>query len=711
MYSPFTLQGLGQWMFITSAFAFLLLIGWRWDGRRRKREQAGWAEIAAFAVIAAWSLVAAANGPTALVGQVFETLRSLALLGLTLALFTRDGRHTSVGPIRPVIASLVFVELLQFLLILMQFRFGRDHGVEEMILQISVMFRLLVAIGGLVLVHNLYVGAIAHQRTALRWTCAALATLWGYDLNLYTIAYLSRQLPMELAALRGLAQIAAAALLVIGAVRGRSATRFSPSRAVAFQSLSLMVIGAYMIVMVGAAQSLAWLGGNASQLAHLGFVFVSSVLVLAVMPSGKVRGWIKVMLAKHFFQHRYDYRAEWLRFTRTIGRAGSQTPPLHERVVQAVADITDSSAGLLLVPAESGELVLASRWQWPTADVPAEALGSGSVPFFEKRAFIVDLDEVRAGVDHQGEIDSIPAWMLDEHSAWALVPLLHFDRLVGLVVLGRPQVARKLDWEDFDLLRVVGMQLASYLAEHTGQSALLEASRFDEFNRRIAFVMHDIKNLASQISLLVRNAEKHAENPDFRADMLITLRNAADKLNSLLARLSRYGTNGIERVEDIDASEVIAHVAARYNTPGMPQLYVTQSQPCHVMANREALEQVILHLVQNAFDASPEGMAVFLQVSVDGLNGMIEVIDTGSGMSAEFIRNRLFKPFVSTKQGGFGIGAFEARELVKAMRGRLDVESREGLGSRFTVRLPLTAARPLMDCIEASAGSPDKKVA
>ncbi|MBA4355762.1 MAG: PEP-CTERM system histidine kinase PrsK, partial [Novosphingobium sp.] len=488
-----------------------------------------------------------------------------------------------------------------------------------------------------------------------------------------------------------------AGLLVIGAVRGRSALRFSPSRAVAFQSLSLLVIGGYMIVMVGAAQSLAWLGGNASQLAQLGFIFVSSVLIVAILPSGRVRSWLKVMLAKHFFQHRYDYRAEWLRFTRTIGRAGSHAPPLHERVVQALADITDSAAGLLLVPAESGELVLASRWQWPTADVPAEALAAACVPFFEKRGFIVDLDETRAGVDHQGENGAVPAWMLDEHSAWALVPLLHFDRLVGLVVLSRPQVTRKLDWEDFDLLRVVGMQLASYLAEHAGQSALLEASRFDEFNRRIAFVMHDIKNLASQISLLSRNAERHAENPDFRADMLITLRNAADKLNALLARLSRYGANASERVEDIDASDVIKTVAARYNAPGMPQVHVTQDAPCRVLANREALEQVILHLVQNAIDASPEGMAVFLQANVDGLHGAIEVIDTGTGMSAEFIRNRLFKPFVSTKQGGFGIGAFEARELVKAMRGRLEVESREGLGSRFTVRLPLTATQSLID--------------
>ncbi|MDP3551596.1 MAG: PEP-CTERM system histidine kinase PrsK [Novosphingobium sp.] len=715
MLNPFTWAGFGQWAFAASAFAFLLLVGWRWDRRRRDREATGLAEIAAFALTAVWALVVAGTGADTPLSQLFESFRSLGWLALSFALFTRDGRHSSVAPIRPMMAALVFVELLQPILFLMTLRDGTNAVALGMIFHISVLFRLLVATGALVLVHNLYAGAMAQQRAALRWTCAAMAMVWGYDLNLYTIAYLARAMPPELAALRGLAQLAAIGLLVIGAVRGRSALRFSPSRAVAFQSLSLLVIGAYMLVMVGAAQSLAWLGGNSSQLAQLGFVFVSSVLVVAIMPSGRVRGWLKVMLAKHFFQHRYDYRAEWLRFTRTIGRAGGQTPPLHERVVQALADITDSSAGLLLVPAESGELVLASRWQWPTADVPGEALAADHVPFFEKHSFIVDLDEVRSGIDYQGERAVVPEWLIEEHSAWALVPLLHFDRLVGLVVLARPPVARKLDWEDFDLLRVVGMQLASYLAEHAGQSALLEASRFDEFNRRMAFVMHDIKNLASQLSLLSRNAEKHAENPAFRADMLITLRNSADKLNALLARLSRYGGSGGERVDDVDAGDVMRAVAARYNAPGLIRVHVVYEGACHVLANREALEQVLLHLVQNGIDASPDGMAVFLQCNVDGMNGCIEVIDTGCGMSAEFMRNRLFKPFVSTKPGGFGIGAFEAREMVRAMRGKLDVESREGLGSRFSVRLPLAAAQPLMDSIQGepkpAGGTQGKKVA
>ena len=111
--------------------------------------------------------------------------------------------------------------------------------------------------------------------------------------------------------------------------------------------------------------------------------------------------------------------------------------------------------------------------------------------------------------------------------------------------------------------------------------------------------------------------------------------------------------------------------------------------------NRETLEQVLTHLVQNAIDTSPPDRAVLLRVSTTGLHCAIEVTDNGSGMSADFVRNRLFKPFVSTKHGGFGIGAFEARELVRAMQGRLDVESREGLGSRFTVRLPISATAGL----------------
>ena len=282
----------------------------------------------------------------------------------------------------------------------------------------------------------------------------------------------------------------------------------------------------------------------------------------------------------------------------------------------------------------------------------------------------------------------LPEWLKQEDRAWALVPLIHYQRLVGMVVLSRPALVRRLDWEDFDLLRVVGQQLASYMAEQSGQEALGEAQRFDEFNRRIAFVMHDIKNLASQFSLLATNAEKHAEKPEFREDMLVTLRNSSDKLNALLARLGRYGAGGGDALAKTDMAQAVEAVVNRHS--GSHPVMLAENQQCIALANRDSLEQALVHLVQNAIDASEHDSPVMVSQVVEGLYCRIDVVDSGAGMSPDFIRTKLFKPFHSSKQGGFGIGAFEARELVRAMQGRLDVESREGLGTRFIIRLPLS---------------------
>ncbi|MDE2562499.1 MAG: PEP-CTERM system histidine kinase PrsK [Sphingomonadales bacterium] len=695
MPSPIGWSGFSQWTHFAGAFCCVLLAVWTWQ-RRESGGKMGRMQVFALVVSAAWSVLVIVEGRSSPLALMAETGRNLAWIAALYTMFSRDDEAHSLRPIRLVIAALAFVELLQPALLVMRLRFEGVAAVDGMILQLSTMFRLLVAIGALVLVHNLYARSIAQQRGAMRWTCAALAVMWGYDLNFFTIDYLAGGVPPEMVAMRGAALVAFALLLALGSMREHVPLRLSPSRTVAFQSLSLLVIGIYLLVMIGAAQSLAWFGGGSGRLAQLAFAFATTIACLWLLPSGRLRSWLKVTVAKHLFQHRYDYRAEWLRFTRTIGRAGPDAPPLNERLVKAVADITDSACGLLLVPGECGELVLGARWQWRTADVPAEAMPPSATALLERGSFIIDLDEVRDGIDHDGESAIVPQWLRDDHGAWALVPLLHFERLVGLVALGRPPVARKLDWEDFDLLRVAGQQLASYLAEHAGQAALLEASRFDEFNRRIAFVMHDIKNLASQLSLLSRNAERHAENPAFRADMLVTLHNASEKLNALLTRLSRYGPGGGGKSEAVPVCEAIEAVAARYNVGEDRRVYIADCEPCTILAEREALEQVLQHLVQNALDASAAAMPVFLHASIDGLFARIEVIDSGCGMSAEFVRNRLFKPFVSSKPNGFGIGAFEARELVRAMQGRLDVESREGIGSRFTVRLPLAAAKGMM---------------
>ncbi len=662
---------------------------------------AGAAIRGALVLTAVWSAAAAVTGWDSGWTDIAEAARNLGWLFVVYRLFEGDGRLRSVRPVRPLVLALAFVELLQPGLLLIAQRNAADPNVFA----IAVMFRLMVAVGALVLAHNLYAGAARGGRVALRWPAAAIATLWLFDLNYYTVAYLLGGIPQQLAALRGFAAVAAVALVACGMRKDAAQLRFAPSRTLAFRSASLVVIGGYLLAMVALAGWLARAGGDYATVLQFGVAVGASVVAALLLPSQRLRAWLRVMLAKHLFRHRYDYRSEWLRFTQTIGLGGGEASPLNERVVQAVADITESGAGLLLTPDDEGELQLAARWQWPTADVPAPAVSRSGARELVGNGFIVDLDEARAGNPPR----ALPEWLRASPQAWALVPLIHYERLVGVVVLARPQTARKLDWEDFDLLRVVGRQLASYLSESAGQEALAEAGRFDDFNRRIAFVMHDIKNLASQIGLLARNAEHHAENPEFRADMLVTLRNATDKLNALIARLSRYGAGAGQADEQIALDALVQGVCERFE--GQHAVTVIRSEPVVVAGMAEPLEQALAHLIQNAIDASAAETPVFVSVTAQGLNGEVEVLDSGCGMAPDFVRGKLFKPFVSTKPGGFGIGAYEARELVRAMGGRLDVESREELGTRFVLRLPLAAASELFQTISHPGGANDEKVA
>lgn len=682
---------------VTGAIAALATAAWL-IGQRARFGPARPAIIASLFITALWSLIVAADGAASVLASLAEILRDISWLVAVYVLFAGDGGHATVKPIRPVLWALAFVEAVHLGLELAGMRSGLPTFTTAALFYPDVLLRVLVAVGGLVLLHNLYLGASREARHALRWPASALAAMWLFDLNLYTIAYLGNDWPAELAATRGLSVIAMALLIAVGGTPRPETLRLQPSRAMTFQTASLMLIGGYFLAMFSIAEWLAYLGGDFAVLIEQGFLIFASVLAIFVLPSARLRGWLRVMIAKHLFQHRYDYRAEWLRFTATIGRAEGGAEPLEQRAVKAVADIAESPAGLLLTPDENGELILAARWQWPEIEVPAVALGTSAARFFQAESFIVDLDELRGGENLRGEAEIVPEWLRAEPRAWALVPLIHYDRLTGVVVLARPPYARRFDWEDFDLLRVVGQQLATYLSEHSGQQALEEASRFDDFHRRIAFVMHDIKNLASQMSLLARNAELHAEKPAFRADMLVTLRNSSEKLNALLARLSRYGGGAVDRIGEVDGRAVAEAVVERFR--GVHPVVLTQAQDCTVAANRESLEQVLVHLVQNAVDASAAGTPVFLSLIHDSLHGSFEVLDSGHGMSPDFIRTKLFKPFVSSKPGGFGIGALEARDLVRAMSGRLEVESREGLGSRFTVRIPLSGTSEILRTLD-----------
>ncbi|HWU95337.1 MAG TPA: XrtA/PEP-CTERM system histidine kinase PrsK, partial [Sphingomonas sp.] len=638
----------------------------------------------ALATTALWALAIAGIGSTDVASWFAETLRNLAWLGFMLVLHRRDAQSRPPIALGTVYGVVALVQISALILTLIAYA-NPEPEVTLQVANAALLMRMLVAVAALVLVQALWSALSPAAGGPLRTLAVALAAMWCAEFALYTVAYVAAEWRIEPLVLRGFAYLAIA--LAIGtALQRRGEWKIEVSRAVTYQSLSLVAIGAYFALLALATSAIATIGGANARVLQTAFVLGSTAAILTLVANSWLRAWLKVKLAKHLFRHRYDYRTEWMRFTETLG-APQGGATLDERIVKAIADLTESPAGVLLVP-DAGGLGVGASWNWDHATLPIAsdtALGG----HLQLTGRIVELDPVRRNQDHIDAV-AVPQWMLDLPEAWVIVPLPHLAELAGAILLARPPIDRALDWEDFDLLKVAGRQVASYLAEAKAQDALAEAQRFDEFNRRFAFILHDIKNLVSQLTLTARNAERHADNPEFRADMVATLQSSAERMNGLLARLSQHHRGRPEAPHAIEVVALVERVAGQRK--GQHPVVTSGVRSAIAHADPASLEQLLGHLLQNAIDASPANEPVMLAVSADGERVAIDVVDQGCGMSPAFIRDKLFKPFVSSKEGGFGIGAFEARQLAHGMEGRIEVTSREGKGTRF--RVILKAAHP-----------------
>lgn len=632
---------------------------------------------AALALTGLWSLAVAGIGFGDMVTRLTEGLRHLGWLALLATLaFGSGGRPNR--PIATLYAVVAGVFALTLILAVTAASWSDGSPVQMAIDRVRLGLRMTGAIGALILLRDLFQGSALRGRTAARLVALAAASLWLTDLAVYAGAWLAGGWPPSVIAARGVALVALAPMLALASQR--RATQLQLSRTVALQSLTVVGLGLYAALTGVAMGLIGDLGGGHARVVQTALVFGSAAALLTIASTPWLRAWAKVLVAKHLFSHRYDYRAEWLRFTETLGAPGGDER-LDQRVVRAVADITDSQGGLLLVP-DGESLAAAARWDWRGAE---DAAGSRLVQHLSATHRIVELDALRVGRD-PAEAAVVPGWILEDIDAWAIVPLIHDTRLTGAIVLARPAADRGLDWEDFDLLGVAGRQAASYIAEDRARTALAEAERFEEFNRRFAFILHDIKNLVSQVTLVARNAERHADNPAFRADMVATLRETSDRMSTLLSRLGQHGPRPLEVNQSVSVAPLLTRIAQRRRSQ---HAVTVDAEEVTVHAAPGALETLIDHLVQNAIEASAPDVPVLLSARREGERVAIAVRDRGTGMSPAFVRDRLFKPFDSMKPGGFGIGAFEARKLAEGMGGEVAVASREGEGTCFTVLLPI----------------------
>jgi putative PEP-CTERM system histidine kinase len=617
------------------------------------------------------------------VASAFDLLRSAATLGFLLAFL--GVRDNAKGAKRGGKGWALLVSI-GIVLVLLQLLVGvKPPGVPDLsqpLHQIGFAAALAVAVFGLVLVEQCYRRTPAASRWHVRPLLLAFAGVLAFDLVLYSDALLFRVLDVDLWAARGLAQTVTVPLLMLTLKRTRDwSFELSVSRGVLAGTTVLGATGAYLLVMAGAGYLLRQLGGSWGRALESALVFAALLLLAMVGMSATFRAKVRVLIAKNFFTYRYDYREEWLRFTNTL-TSGTAAQPW-AACIQALGDLVESPGGALWLRAPDGNYRQVAQSGLPAI---SETLPDGHPlsSFLWRTGWVLDVSDVIAhSAKYEGLV--LPPAIASVRESWLIVPLRTAHDMVGLVVLSVPRVDIDIDWEVLDLLKTAGRQAGSYLAYAQATEALLEAKKFDAFHRMSTFVVHDLKNLIAQLQLLLSNVERHRNNPEFERDMLTTIEHVVGRMHQLTLQL-RPEASGSDRLQPVDVGAVVRRVQA-LRTAVRRGLRVEAAEGILAWAHDDLLERVVAHWVQNAFDASAAEPEVVVRAVREEDGVLIEVTDRGKGMTAEFVRERLFKAFQTTKETGMGIGAFESQQYVQKIGGRIEVESAPGEGTRVRIRL------------------------
>ena len=545
------------------------------------------------------------------------------------------------------------------------------------------------AVTGLVLVERLLRGAASHARWAVKPLCLGLAAMFAFDLFFHADAMLFGRYDIDAWAARGLAHALVIPFIAIAAARNPAWTvEVHLSRGAVLRSSALLVSGVFLLAVAAAGYLVRFVGGEFGRILQIEFLFAALLLFALAVFSGSFRAKLKILISKHFFSYRYDYREEWLRFTRTLGAYGS-SQSIQQRAINALADLVESPAGALWLK-QDASFRPAARWNLP-AITAAEATDGSLGRFLERTGWVIDLAEYARAPERYAEL-TLPEWLVSLPGAWLVVPLPSSSGLVGFVVLVNARAAFKIDWEVLDLLKTAGRQAASYLGQIQATEALIEGRKFDAFNRMSAFVVHDLKNLIAQLSLLLRNAERHRDNPAFQRDMLMTVDNVVERMNNLMLQL-RTGATPVEKAHPVNLEKIIRSVCQAKS--GQKSAIAMQlSSDISAIGHADRLEHVIGHLVQNAIDATGGAGNVAVVLRRESESAVIEVTDDGVGMTPEFVHDRLFRPFQTTKSSGMGVGVYESSQYVNELGGRIVVESEPDAGTRVRVVLPTGQSQP-----------------
>lgn len=636
--------------------------------------------------------------------QVFEILRYIAWFAFLMKVFEPAARRVVGYRFLRRRALYLFCGLALLVggleLAVLQ---GMDEALAHELMWVRQMGHIFLAIIGLAIIEQIYRNVTAEYYQALKYLFIGAGCIFAFDFYLYANAMLFLGIDRQLWEARGVINLVAVPLLALSAARNRD---WSPnifvSRDMVLHTTTIVGGGLYLLVMAGAGYYLQEYGGKWGHVAKVTFFTLAVVFLVSVLFSAQWRRQLRVFLGKHFYRNKYDYRREWLALTAALSETGKDSQN-HQTAIRVLAQVVDARAGLLWLRDDQDNYRNVAAWS--CARVSETEAGIGElVQFLVRGGYVINLLETGTHAEEYAGL-RLPGWLRLIENAWLIVPLLEHDKLLGFVVLARPVLVREVNWEDRDLLKTVARQVASHLAVVLATDALAQVRQFEVFNRLSSYMVHDLKNIAAELEMVAKNATRHRDNPEFLQDAFDSVSTAALDIRRLLDQLRSKQVVAGKRVM-VDMNRLLEEVILRCSSRQPVPLLQAAVPGCLVTAERDRLQNVLLHLLENAQQATPGEGDVTVVMSHQGNMCVVDIEDTGIGMDSEFIEQRLFKPFDTTKgNAGMGIGMYESREFIQQLGGEIRVNSTPGKGTTISLFIPASQVETVQGAMTGNVGN------
>jgi len=503
-----------------------------------------------------------------------------------------------------------------------------------------------------------------------------LGTILAVMAFYYSQALLYRTINMNYTLLRSLMFVVAAAMIAYSRLCRQGTVRIQVSRQTAFKSFVLLVVGIYLVMIGLLGEGMQYFGTYFPRTVSISVAFLCGIALLIMLLSERTRREIKVILHKNFYQHKHDYRTQWLRFTEQLStsRSGEQ---LLQRILSAYCEIFGIYGATLFLNEEGhgGYCMAALYHAEPIQEVIA--WDNSLIRFMKERAWVVNTR------DENPEITAENAGFFSSNEISFVIPLFAAEQLEGFIALGKVIKSNEVYiYEDYDLMKTIARQASLAILHQRLSEQITHARQIEAVGKVSTFVAHDLKNLVSNLSLIVDNAAKYIHNPDFQKDMLASLDNTAGKMRALIGKLKNLGERDLLNMQTVNLLDLADKTAKMLSGTHI----TVDGMPVKALVDENEIQNVIMNLLINGIEASGPDKSLLVEVGSADVP-FIRVTDQGCGMTPHFIRTELFKPFRTTKKQGLGIGLYQCRQIVEAHGGRMEVSSVEGQGSIFTVWL------------------------